>query len=149
VPSGALLLPLVARPRFAQRLNREQGMSVAMHLPPPGPGAELAVTVFADGAVTVVALRGEADLATLHVIRDALADVIADGQGDVVVDLAQTEFMDTAALRVVLRARETLGGTGRHLTLRSPSRTSGRLLAVFGLGHLATPPFSSKGKELQ
>jgi anti-anti-sigma factor len=149
VPPGALLLPLVARPRFAHRLNREQGMSVAMQVPPPTAVAELAVTVFADGAVTVVALRGEADLATLHVIRDALADVIADGQGDVVVDLAQTEFMDTAALRVVLRARETLGGTGRHLTLRSPSRSASRLLAVFGLGHLATPPLSTEGKELQ
>lgn len=123
-------------------------MSVAIQVPPPAPGAELAVTVFIDGAVTVVALRGEADLATVHVVRDALANVIADGQGDVVVDLAQTDFMDTAALRVVLRARETLGGTGRHLTLRSPSRTSRRLLAVFGLGHLANPPLSTEGKEL-
>jgi anti-anti-sigma factor len=124
-------------------------MSVAMQVTPPTAVVGLAVTVFADGALTVVALRGDADLATVHVIRDALADVIADGQGDVVVDLAETEFMDTAALRVVLRARETLGGTGRHLTLRSPSRSSGRLLAVFRLGHLATQPTSTEGKELQ
>ena len=124
-------------------------MSVAMQVQPPTWVAGLAVTMFTEGAVTVVALRGEADLATVHVVRDALADVIADGQGDVVVDLAQTEFMDTAALRFVLRARETLAATGRRLTLRSPSKSSGRLLAVLGLGHLATPPLSTEGKELQ
>ena len=147
MPPGALLLPLVARPRLRTASIGSKEMSVAMQVPLPA-FAGLAVTVFADGAVTVVALKGEADLATVHVVRDALADVIADGQGDVVVDLAQTEFMDTAALRVVLRARETLGGTGRDLTLRSPSRSSGRLLAVFGLGHLATTPLSTEGKEL-
>ena len=124
-------------------------MSVAMQVSPPTSNPGLAATVFADGAVTVVALRGEADRATLHVVRDALAEVIVGREGDVVVDLAQTEFMDTAALRTVLRARETLEGTGRLLTLRSPSRSAGRLLEVFGLGHLAGPPLSTEGKELQ
>lgn len=122
-------------------------MSVATQGPPPFLVAGLAASVFADGAVTVVALRGEADRATLHVVRDALADVIAEGQGDVVVDLAQTEFMDTGALRAVLRARDTLEGTGRQLTLRSPSRSAGRLLAVFGLGHLADPQSSTETTE--
>ena len=118
-------------------------MTVAMQLGPTHPVAGLAATVFADGAVTVVALRGEADCATLHVVRDALSEVIAGGNGDIVVDLAQTEFMDTAALRAVLQARESLEGTGRELTLRSPSRSAGRLLGVFGLGHLAGPPVST------
>ena len=122
-------------------------MSVATQKPPSSPGAGLTATVFADGAVTVVALRGEADRATLHIVRDVLADVVADGEGDVVVDLAQTEFMDTAALRAILRARETLEGTGRELTLRSPSRSAGRLLGVFGLGHLAVPPLSTAGRR--
>ena len=118
-------------------------MSVAMQVSPALPLAGLAATVFADGAVTVVALAGEADRATLHVVRDALADVIAYRAGDVVVDLAEMKFMDTGALRVVLDARETLEGSGRHLTLRSPSRSAGRLLGVFGLGYLAGPPSST------
>ena len=124
-------------------------MSVTSQGPQPFPGAGLAATVFADGVVTVVALRGEADRATLHVVRDALADVISEREGDVVVDLAQTEFMDTAALRAVLRAREKLEATGRQLTLRSPSRSAGRLLGVFGLGHLTSPPSSTEAKEPQ
>jgi anti-anti-sigma factor len=120
-------------------------MSVAMQVPVAG----LAATVFTDGTVTVVSLQGEADRATLHVVRDALADVIADGAGDVVLDLAQTEFMDAAALRAVLRAREKLEGAGRQLTLRSPSRSAGRLLAILGLGHLVGPHDSTERRETQ
>ena len=118
-------------------------MSVATHVPRNTITMGLTATVFADGAATVVALRGDADRATLHIVRDALAGVIANGQGDVVVDLAQTEFMDSAALRAVLSARENLAGTGRRLTVRSPSRSAARLLGVFGLGHLASPPLSN------
>jgi anti-anti-sigma factor len=122
-------------------------MSVQMQVPSPVAG--LAATVFDDGALTVVALAGEADRATLHVVQEVLADVITDRIGDVVVDLAEMEFIDTAALRVVLRARETLGDAGRQLTLRSPSRSASRLLGVFGLGHLAGPPLSTEGEKAQ
>jgi anti-anti-sigma factor len=120
-----------------------------MQVPSATPVAGLAATVFDDGDVTVVVLAGEADRATLHVMQEALADVTADRDGDVVVDLAHTEFIDTAALRVVLRARETLDAAGRQLTLRSPSRSAARLLGVFGLGHLAGPPLSTEREEPQ
>ena len=122
-------------------------MSVATQVPNTIPAMGLAATVFDEGAVTVVALRGEADRATLQVLVDALSTVIADRAGDVVVDLAEAEFMDTAALRSVLDARVTLEGLGRHLSLRSPSRSAGRLLAILGLGHLAGPHVSTEGKE--
>lgn len=124
-------------------------MSVVTQVPPASALTGLAAAVFVDGAATVVAIRGEADYANVHILRDALAEVIADRPGDVVVDLAQTEFMDVGVLRAILRAREALGGTGRHLTLRSPSRSAERLLRIAGLGHLATPPLSTQGKEPQ
>lgn len=114
-------------------------MSVATQVPASSRFAGLVATVSTESDVTVVALRGEADSATLHVVVDALSAVITDGAGDIVVDLSQTEFIDTAALRAVLRARESLGDSGRHLTLRSPSRIAGRLLGVFGLSHLVPP----------
>ena len=111
------------------------------------PIAGLTATVSREGAVTVVALRGEADRATLHVAVDALSDVISDGDGDVVVDLAQMEFIDSAALRALLRAQATLEGSGRHLTLRSPSRIAARLLGVFGLEHMVGLSIEGKGTQ--
>ena len=103
------------------------------------PVAGLDVSVFHEGGTTVVAVCGEADSATLSVVVDALARVVAENDGDVIVDLAQTAFIDTAALRAVLRVREELRGRGRQLTLRSPARVPRRLLAAFGLIYLVTP----------
>jgi anti-sigma B factor antagonist len=102
------------------------------------PAVGLNVSVSAEGGVTVIAFRGEADVATLPVVADALARAIADQRGDVIVDLAEMEFIDTATLRALLRAREALDLGGRQLTLRSPSRIADRLLAVFGLSHLVS-----------
>ena len=114
-------------------------MSSATLLRSDPPAAGLDVYLSSEGAATVIALRGEADVATLHVIVDALAGVIAEEDGDVIVDLARTDFIDTAALRAVLRAREVLRRGDRQLSLRSPSRIAGRLLSVFGLSHLVGP----------
>jgi anti-sigma B factor antagonist len=124
-------------------------MSVTIEASLAPPLAGLVARVLTEGEVTVVAFRGEADCATLPVVVETLSGVIADGAGDIVVDLSETEFIDTAALRAVLRARETLGGGGRHLTLRSPSRIAGRLLGIFGLDHLTGPQLSTDGKEPQ
>jgi anti-anti-sigma factor len=101
--------------------------------------AGLNLSVSVEGGATVLALRGEADVATLPAVVDALAGIIADHEGDVVVDLAQTEFIDTATLRALLRAREVLGGGGRQLAFRSPSRIAGRVLTLFGLSFLVSP----------
>lgn len=114
-------------------------MSVTALLPGTEPRCEFHVTVSTEGTSTVVALRGEADVATLPVLMRALSCVVADHHGDVVVDLAQTSFIDTATLRAVLQAREALNGSGRRLTIRSPSRIAGRLLTVFGLFGLVSP----------
>lgn len=111
-------------------------MALATLVPSARPLGALDVSVSAEGGTTVIALRGDADVATLPVVADALTRVIADHQGDVVVDLAHTEFIDTATVRALLRAREVLGWGERRLTLRSPSRIAGRVLAVFGLPHL-------------
>ncbi len=103
----------------------------------PAPG--LVVSVSAEGAATVIALRGEADSATLPIVVDMFARVAADHRGPVVVDLAQTEFIDTATVRVLGRAWQFLGHRGRQLTLRSPSTPAVRVLAFFGLSHLVEP----------
>lgn len=111
-------------------------MALATLVQPIRPDLGLDVSLSAEGGVTVIAIRGEADVATVPVVADALARVIADQRGDVIVDLAETEFIDTATLRALLRAREVLDWGGRQLALRSPSRIADRVLAVFGLSHL-------------
>lgn len=114
-------------------------MSVTTLVQPSPPVVGLDVSLYEEVGSTLVVLRGEADVYSQQVVVDALARVISEREGSVVVDLAQTTFIDTAALRAVLRAREVLAGGDRQLTLRSPSRTADRVLSVFGLSHLVSP----------
>lgn len=118
-------------------------MSVTTLVQPSPPVVGLDVLLYDEGGSTVVVLRGEADVYTVQVVVDALARVISQRDGSIVVDLAQTTFIDTAALRAVLRAREVLAGGERQLTLRSPSRAAHRVLSVFGLSHLLIPAASA------
>lgn len=103
------------------------------------PAAPLVASVSAEGTATVVTFRGEADLFTLPVVVEALARVIADSDGPVIVDLAHTEFIDTGTVRALARAWQSLNDRGRTLTLRSPSRVAARVLGVLGLSRLIEP----------
>jgi anti-anti-sigma factor len=114
-------------------------MSLATILRSTPPAGGLEVSVSDEGRTTIIVLRGEADIATVPIVVQAFADVVSDRDGDVVVDLAETEFINTAVLRVILRAKGVLAGGERQLTLRSPSPIAGRLLQIFGLGHLVAP----------
>lgn len=103
----------------------------------------LDVSVSSEGAVTVIAFRGDADIATMPIVAEAMTRVLADQKGDVVLDLAHTEFIGPAALRAVLKAKDALDLGGRHLTIRSPSRIAARVLGLLGLSDLVGP--ASKG----
>jgi anti-anti-sigma factor len=118
-------------------------MALATLVQSTPPVAGLDVSVSNEEGVTVIVLRGEADVATLPAVVDTLARVIVDHEGDLVVDLAQAAFIDTATVRALLRAKGILNGGGRELTLRSPSRIASRLLALFEISHLVRPALSA------
>jgi anti-anti-sigma factor len=103
----------------------------------PFPG--LVVSRSVEGTATVIAVGGEADVASLAVLVDILARVIADDHGAVVIDLGPTTFIDTATVRALDSARRFLGDRDRELTFRSPSRLAARVLASFGLSQLVEP----------
>jgi anti-anti-sigma factor len=98
----------------------------------------LAVSFHIEGPETVVVARGDIDVASVPDLVDMLASVFGQFEGPVVVDLAETEFIDTAAMRVLARARQFLCDNGRLFTLRSPPRQAAGLLRLFGLSHLVT-----------
>lgn len=101
--------------------------------------AGLVVSVSPDVMGTVVTLSGEADLFTLPLVVDGLARAIADHDGSIIVDLADTDFIDTGNARALVRASQFLDDHGRTLTLRSPSRAAARLLDLLGFSSLIEP----------
>ncbi len=101
--------------------------------------AGFVVSMSTEDAATVVTLRGEADLVTRPLVVDVLVRVIAGHDGPVVVDLAQTAFIDTGTVSALARASQFLCDRERGLTLRSPSRAAVRQLTFVGLSNLVEP----------
>jgi anti-anti-sigma factor len=105
-----------------------------------GGSAEVPV-VHLEGACNVVVLAGEADVSTRPALCEVLCAVVALPGGDVVIDMSQSTFIDSATVRALATAYEVLDGQGRKLTFRSPSRLAVRVLDMFGLTDLIeTPP---------
>jgi len=84
-----------------------------------------------DGAATL-AVGGEVDMATAPQLRARLDAVIAATSGNVVVDLADVTFLDSAGVVVFVAAQRQLNATGRRLVLRNPSRLVYRVLEISG-----------------
>ncbi len=92
-----------------------------------------------DATHTVIALRGELDAAALESLAERFDRAVASGDADVVVDLAEVEFIGAAWIGVLVRARSRLDAQQRGLTVRSPSRAARRVFELCGLSYLTEP----------
>ncbi|HET9732946.1 MAG TPA: STAS domain-containing protein [Acidimicrobiales bacterium] len=78
-------------------------------------------------------LRDAPDLLTRDDLGDVWVREIALGTGDVVVDLADVDFIDTDSFFTLAATARWLDRKGRRLTFRSPSGLAMRVLDLFGL----------------
>jgi len=99
-------------------------------------GFDPTTVVHTEGTRTVVGLRGEWDLCTRALLAAVLSRAIASGSGDLVIDLTEVRFIDTAIVRAFCDGQRFLSSLGRKLTFRSPSRVAARLLDIFSLTDL-------------
>ena len=84
-----------------------------------------------------VVLHGEHDIATVADLTQTLRRATAAVNGDLVVDLADVDFMGAAAVGVFIRASEELRRRNHMLFLRSPNSSAQRVLKVCGFAPLA------------
>ena len=78
---------------------------------------------------TVVALRGELDLADATAVAAALAAVAAR-EPQIIVDLAGLEFIDSSGVAALARGRRQARQAGGDLVLAAPQPKVMRVLAV-------------------
>jgi anti-anti-sigma factor len=76
----------------------------------------------------LVHLTGRLDVHAAADVRMALADAVASGEGDLVIDLASLEAVDATGLGVLVGAHRRAGRAGRTLVLRDVQPSVGRLL---------------------
>lgn len=82
---------------------------------------------------SIVTVRGEVDLHTAPKVQYAV-EKGSEGVVTVVVDLGGVAFMDSTALSMLMRAKESLERKGASLRLTTPSTAVERIFAVTGFG---------------
>ena len=87
---------------------------------------------------TVVELRGEIDLATVPLMRAAVADGEARRRRfhphePLVIDLSAVTFMDASSVGVLAGAAKRARDEQKRILLRRPSRNALRVLALTGV----------------
>ena len=94
---------------------------------------DLSLTTRSEGGRTVVEVGGEIDVYTAPKLRDKLDQLIEAGNHQLVVDLERVEFMDSAALGVLVGALRKMEAHDGSLSLVC---TRERLLKIFRITHL-------------
>ena len=97
------------------------------------PTADFDVTTEVGDGRATVSVSGEVDVYTAPQLRDRLYSVIADGARLVVLDVSAMTFIDSTGLGVIVGALKRLREADGDLTLRSPSRSTRKVLEITGL----------------
>jgi anti-sigma B factor antagonist len=93
------------------------------------PAADLSLRTERREGFSVVHVDGELDLSTLTAFDDELGHGVAAGHL-LLVDLAGCTFIDSSALRALVRARKQARAAGGELAVAAPSQTARRVLEI-------------------
>ena len=98
-----------------------------------GQDAPLEIEVEANGLEYRVRLRGELDLDTAALVREALADAELTGPDWIVVDLSGLEFIDSTGVQALLVAHRNARRNAHRLSFTKGGPQVVRVLTLCGL----------------
>ena len=99
--------------------------------------------------VRTVSVRGELDLSTAPELEGPLNQALESGEGSVLIDLSECEFIDSTGIALIVRAwqRLTSGENGRGLVICSQNDQVRRVLEITGL-ELSIPVHMTRGEAM-
>lgn len=87
-----------------------------------------------DNGIQAIAVRGELDLSTAPDLERPLEEVLESGEGPVLVDLSECDFIDSTGIALIVRAMQRLESeSGRNLVVCSYNDQVRRVLDITGL----------------
>ncbi len=89
-----------------------------------------------DALPPLLRLSGEMDLRAAPELREALLKALADGQGSVLLDLAELSFIDSTIISVLIMARKRADTSDGEVRLRAVPGRIQRILAITGIDSL-------------
>jgi anti-sigma B factor antagonist len=87
-------------------------------------------------ATTTLRVEGELDIATAGRLRREVGALLGTGCRHLVVDLSDTEFMDSSGLGALVWAAHRLHAAGGDLVAVNPSAAVARTLEITGVDRL-------------
>ena len=109
-----------------------------------------------DATTAIVSLRGEMDVYTAPRAKEAMLDLLSNGYHHLVVNLQQTDYLDSTALGVLVGMLKRVREKDGDLRLAAPPPRILRLLEITRLNKVfsidaseqeATERFQQKGSE--
>jgi anti-sigma B factor antagonist len=85
------------------------------------------------GDAHVIAARGEIDQVSARLVADALRRATLAGEGDVVLDMSETNFIDSAGISTLLNGLRRLTRQRRKLIVVCPPGPPRRVFETLGL----------------
>ena len=82
------------------------------------------------GEAGVLSLRGEIDVYTAPLLRQALLDLIGQGARDVVVDMGEVDFLDSTGLGVLVEGLKRVKTRGGEFSIVA---TQDKILKIFDI----------------
>ncbi len=105
------------------------GPPLSQSLRPRGP-VQLEVSHYGRADCTVVAVAGELDILTAPKFSATIDELVRKRAGDVLVDLSEVRFVDSAGLQVLLSARRRMTRQGRGLAMICPDGPARRVMEL-------------------
>jgi anti-anti-sigma factor len=93
----------------------------------------LTLTERRDGHTVVLALSGEADLASAPPVGDRVSELLSQDVPRMQLDLSDLGFLDSSAVRVFLRCRQNAATAGVPLDVVCEEGPARRVLTLLGL----------------
>ncbi len=94
---------------------------------------ELSINRRDEAGGVVLALSGELDVVSAPELEQHLNDALAEPQAHVTLDLSELEFVDSAGVSVLIKAKQDAESNGRTLVLARPTEQVQRVFALVGL----------------
>jgi len=87
----------------------------------PSVGDPLEVHLEGRDRLLLARVEGEVDISNVDDLRDRLTASVEDGRAGVVLDLSDTDYLDSSGLRLLMDLREWLRERGQSLEIVAPS----------------------------
>jgi anti-sigma B factor antagonist len=99
---------------------------------------ELSINRRDEAGGAVLALSGELDVVSAPGLERRLRDALSEPGAHVTLDLSDLEFVDSAGVSVLIKAKQDAEARGRTLVLARPTEQVQRVFALVGLADWLT-----------